>query len=162
MYTVKYAERRPGLDKSCIILYYPLISMYNQRFKKLFQTIKDGPVSQTSFWNWFLGNLAPPVSTSPLSLSPSLSLSFSGRILIRSMEAHHVYLRALASKTHTRESLMQGNPCYSSGRWWPNVDGANLLFGGFISFPRKPRYSVSILHSVFYNNTFHNLSYVSN
>ena len=136
--------------------------MYNQRYKKLFQTIKDGPVSQTSFWNWFLGNLAPPVSTSSLSLSPSLSLSFSGRILIRSMEAHHVYLRALASKTHTRESLMQGNPCYSSGRWWPNVDGANLLFGGFISFPRKPRYSVSILHSVFYNNTFHNLSYVSN
>ena len=95
-----------------------------------------------------------PLCQFSLSLSPSLSLSFSGRILIRSMEAHHVYLRALASKTHTRESLMQGNPCYSSGRWWPNVDGANLLFGGFISFPCKPRYSVSILHSVFYNNTF--------
>ena len=51
-----------------IILYYPLISMYNQKYKKLSQTIKDGPVFQTSFSNWFLGNLAPPMSTLSLFL----------------------------------------------------------------------------------------------
>ena len=127
VYTVKYAERRPGLDKSCIILYYPLISMYNQRFKKIFQTIMDGPVSQTSFSNWFLGNLATAVSTSSLSLSPSPSLSFSGRIPIYSMEAHDFYLLAVYSKTHVRESPRQGTFCYSSGRQWPNVDDVNQL-----------------------------------
>ena len=44
-----------------------------KKYKKPFQTIKDGPVSQTSFSNWFLGNLAPPVS---LSFSLSLPLLF--------------------------------------------------------------------------------------
>ena len=38
VYTTKYAERKPGLDKSqgcwcCIILYYPLISMYKKKKK---------------------------------------------------------------------------------------------------------------------------------
>ena len=135
--------------------------MYKIRYKKPLQTIKDGPVSQPSFLNWFLGILAPPLSNFSLSLSPSPSLSFSGRIPIWSVEAHHVYLSALASKTHTRESLMQGNPCYSSGRWWPNVDGANLLFGGFISFPRKPSYSASFLHQFSYY-TFLISLYISN
>ena len=119
MYTTRYAERKPGLNKSqgcwqCIILYYPLISMYNQKYKKPFWTIKDGPVSQSSFWNWFLGNLAPPVSTS-LFLSPSPSLSFSGWIPFWSMEAHHVYLLALASKTHTRRSPRWGTLCPQVG-----------------------------------------------
>ena len=61
----RFAERKPGLDKGqgcwpCITLCYPLISMYNQKYKKLSWTIKDGPVSQISFSNWFLRNLAPP------------------------------------------------------------------------------------------------------
>ena len=78
VYTARYVERKPGLNKSqgcwcCIILFYPWISMYNQKYKKPFWTIKDGPVSQTSFSNWFLGNLAPPVS---LSFSLSLRLLF--------------------------------------------------------------------------------------
>ena len=29
----------------CIILYYPLISMYNQKYKMPFQTIEEGPVT---------------------------------------------------------------------------------------------------------------------
>ena len=38
-----------------------------------------GPVSQTSFLDWFLGNLAAPVSNLSLSLPlPPPSLSFSG------------------------------------------------------------------------------------
>ena len=41
------------------------IDLYVQkRYKKPLQTIKDGPVSQTSFSNWFLGNLAPLMSNS--------------------------------------------------------------------------------------------------
>ena len=43
---------------------------------------------------------------STLSLSPSPSLSFSGRIPIYSMEAHDFYLLAVYSKTHVRESLV--------------------------------------------------------
>ena len=35
---------------------------------------------------------------------------------------------------------------YSNGCQWPNVDGANLLSRGFISYPRKPSYSASFLH----------------
>ena len=50
VYTTKYAERKPGLDKSegcrhCIILYYPLMSMYIKRYKRPFWTIEDGPVT---------------------------------------------------------------------------------------------------------------------
>ena len=50
VYTTRYAERKPGLDKSqgrlcCIILYYPLMSMYKKRYKRPFWTIGDGPVA---------------------------------------------------------------------------------------------------------------------
>ena len=105
VYTARYAERKPGLNKNqgcwcCITLYYPLISMYNQKYKKLSRTIKDGTVSQTSFSNWFLGNLAPPVSTLSLSLSPSPSLSFSGW--------------PLGTLSPRRDTL-----CYSNGCRWP-------------------------------------------
>ena len=113
----RYAERKPGLDKSqgcwrCIILYYPLISMYNQKYKKLFQTIKDGPVTgKTGF---------PHVKSLflSLSLSPSPSLSFSGWIPIWGMEALRLYLLALASKIHSRGSLRRGTLHYSSGCRW--------------------------------------------
>ena len=48
-FTTGYVERKLGLDKSqgCwrfIILYYPLIFMYNQKYKKPFWTIKVGIV----------------------------------------------------------------------------------------------------------------------
>ena len=162
MHTTRYAERKPGLDKNqgcwhCIILYYPLISMYKKRYKKPLRTIKDGPVSQTSFSNWFLGNLAPPVSTLSLSLSLSPSLSFSGWIPIWSVEARQVYLLALASKTHARGSPRRGILRYSNGCRWPKVDGANLLSRGFISSPCKPSYSATIfLH---YNSFLHYFYY---
>ena len=96
VYTARYAERKPGLEKSqgcwhCITLYYPLISTYNQKYKKLSQTIKDGPVTgKTGF---------PRVV---------FSLFFSGWIPIWGVEAHHVYLLALASKTHARGSPRRG------------------------------------------------------
>ena len=48
-----------------------------------------------------------------------LILFFSGWIPIWSVEAHHVYLLALASKTHARGSPRQGTLLYSSGRRWP-------------------------------------------
>ena len=54
-----------------------------------------------------------------------------------------MYLLALASKTHAKGSLRWGTLRYSSGRRWPNVDGANLLSRGFIAFPHKPSYSAS-------------------
>ena len=70
-------------------------------------------------------------------------LPFFGWIPIWSGEAYHVYLVALASKTHAKGSLRRGTLRYSSGRRWPNVDGTNLLSRGFIGFPRKPSYSAS-------------------
>ena len=123
--------------------------MYNQKFEKPFWTIKHGPVSKTSFSNLFLGNLALPMSTSSLSLSASPSLSFSVGIPIRSRAAHHVYLLVLDSKSHARGSPRVGSLCYSSGRRWPNVNGANLLSQGFISFPSESSYSAYFLHCFF-------------
>ena len=154
VYTARYAERKPGLEKSqgcwhCITLYYPLISMYNQKYKKLSQTIKDGPVFQTSFSNWFLGNLAPPHVNS-LSLSFSLSLPLLFRLIPWYAEAHWVYLLALASKTHTRGSPRWGTLHYSSGHRWPNVDCASFLSWNFIAFPHKSSYSASFLHQFSY------------
>ena len=123
----------------CIILYYPLISMYNQKYKRPFRTIEDGPVTgKTGF---------PRVKS--LSLFPSPSLSFSGWVPIWKAEAHQVYLLALASKAHTRESLRRGTLHYSRGRQWPNVDGANLLSWGFISSLHKLSYLTSFLHWIF-------------
>ena len=72
-----------------------------------------------------LGRLVSPVST--LSLSFSLSLPLLFRLIPWSAEALRVYLLAPASKTHVRASPRQGTLRYSSGRLWPNVDGANLL-----------------------------------
>ena len=70
-------------------------------------------------------------------------LPFFGWIPIWSVEAHHVYLLALAAKIHAKGSLRRGTLWYSSGRWWPNEDGAKLLSQGFIGFPCKPSYSAS-------------------
>ena len=56
---------------------------------------------------------------STLSLSPSPSLSFSGLIHIWGVEAHHVYLFSLASKTHVRGSPRRGTLHYASGCRWP-------------------------------------------
>ena len=75
---------------------------------------------------------------------------FSGWIPIWGVEARHVYLLALASKTHARGSPRRGTLYYSNGRRWPNVDGANLSSPGFISSPHKPSYSGSFLHQFSY------------
>ena len=48
-----------------------------------------------------------------------LVLFFSGWIPIWSMEARHVYLLSLASKTHVRGSPRQGTLLYSSRHQWP-------------------------------------------
>ena len=82
---------------------------------------------RAAFQIGFLEIWLPPVSTSSLSLSPSPSLSFSGRIPIWSVVAHHVYLFEVSFKTHVRGSPRQGILCYSSGHRWPNVNGGNLL-----------------------------------
>ena len=62
-----------------------------------------------------------------LSLSFSLSLPLFFRLIPWNAEAHHVYLFALASKTHARGSPRRGTLHYSSRRLWPNVDGASFL-----------------------------------
>ena len=133
----RFAERKPGLDKGqgcwpCITLYYPLISMYNQKYKKLSWKIKDGPVSRTSFLEIWL----PPCQ---LSLSFSLSLPLLFSLIPWNAEALRVYLFARTSKTHTRGSPGRGMLHYSSGCLWPNIDGASFLSWDFISFLCKPR-----------------------
>ena len=92
----------------------------------------------------FCIRLASPMLT--LSLSFFLSLPLLFRLIPWNAEALRVYLFARASKTHARGSPRRGTFPYSSGHKWPNEDGANLLFQGFISFPRKPSYSAFFLH----------------
>ena len=62
-----------------------------------------------------------------LSLSFSLSLPLFFRLIPWNAEVPLVYLFARASKTHVRGSPRWGTLCYSSGRLWPNVDGASFL-----------------------------------
>ena len=101
--------------------------MYNQKYKKLFWSIKDGPVP---------GKIGSPVSS-------FLSYSIFWLIPIWGIEASHVYLFAWASKTHARGSPRWGTLCYSSGRLWPYVDGPSPLSRGFIGFLCKPRNTAS-------------------
>ena len=72
----------------------------------------------------------PPVDS--FSLSLSLPLLF--RLIPWNAEAHRVYLLAPASETHGRGSPRRGTLCYSSGRLWPNVDGASSLSGTLLVF----------------------------
>ena len=90
------------------------------------------------FWKIVFGVLHPCWASPCRSFLP-----FFGWIPIWGVEARHVYLLALAAKIHAKGSLRRGTLRYSSGRRWPNVDGANLLSRGFIGFPRKPSYSAS-------------------
>ena len=85
--------------------------MYNQKYKKLFWTIKDGPVP---------GKTGSPVSS-------FLSYSIFWLIPVWGIKAIHVYLFAWASKTHTRGSPRQDTLHYSSVCLWPNIDGASVL-----------------------------------
>ena len=130
-----------------IILCYPLISMFYQKYKRPSEQWMRrpgaggqflGPASRTSLSAWFLGTLAPPVFFSLfLLLYLSFSLLFtitSGWISTWSAEARQVYLLALAVKTRTKGSLRRGTLRYSSGRRWPNVDGANSLSGILLAF----------------------------
>ena len=61
-----------------IILCYPLISIFYQKYKGLLNNKGWGqllgPVSRTSLSAWFLGTLAPPVSFSLFFFSPFPSL----------------------------------------------------------------------------------------
>ena len=74
----------------------------------------------------FLHKLGLPHVNS-FSLSFSLTLPLFFRLIPWNTEALHVYLFARASKTHMREGPRQGTLRYSSGRLWPNVDGASFL-----------------------------------
>ena len=133
LYTGRYAKGKPGLNKGqdwcpCIILHIPLFLYVQLGVYKLILKIKS----------WVLHRCwAPPCHS---------FLPFSSWIPIWSLEALQVYLLALASKIHARGSPRRGTLRYSSGHQWPNVDGANLLSRGFISFPSKPSYSASFLH----------------
>ena len=69
----------------------------------------------------------------------SLSLSLSLPLLFRlnshlCVESGHVYLLALASKTHVKGSPRQGILCYSNRHRWPNVDGANFFLEVLLVF----------------------------
>ena len=75
----------------------------------------------------FLHKLGLPHVDSSLSPSPSLSLPLLFRLIPWNTEALCVYLFARASKTHVRGSPRWGTLHYSSGRLWPNVDGASFL-----------------------------------
>ena len=94
--------------------------MYKKRYKKPLRTIKDGPVSQTSFSNWFLGNLAPPVSNLSFSLSFSLSLPllFWLNSQLEGGGSPHL-LTCPGKKPLERGSPRRGTLRYSSGHWWP-------------------------------------------
>ena len=85
----------------------------------------------------FLHKLGLP-SDDSLSLSFSFSLPLLFRLIPWNMEAHQVYLFALASKTHERGSPRWGTLRYSSRHRWPNVDGASSLSWNVIGFPSKP------------------------
>ena len=131
LYTGGYAKRKPCLNEGqdccpCITLHIPLF-LYVQL--GVYKLILKNKVFGVLHRCW-------------ASLCYSF-LPFFGWIHIWSGEAHHVYLLALAAKIHAKGSLRRGTLRYSSGRRWPNVDGANLLSRGFIGFPRKPSYSAS-------------------
>ena len=142
MYTTRYAERKPGLNKSegcwcCIILYYPLISMYKKRYKRPFWTTEEGPV---------IGNTGFPCvffSYSVFWLNSHLGA-----------EARHVYLLAPSSKICERGSPRRGTLRYSNGCWWPNVDSANSLSWSFIGIPRKLSYSAFFSPLIFPTTLF--------
>ena len=101
--------------------------MYNQKYKKLFWTIKDGPVP---------GKIGSPVSS-------FLSYSIFWLIPIWGIEASRVYLFAWASKIHVRGSPRWGTLRYSSGHLWPYIDSSSPLSRGFIGFLCKPRNTAS-------------------
>ena len=127
LYMGRYAKRKPGLNEGqdccpCIAPQFHYFFMDNLGYISCFGTCSCG--SGTDAW-------LPHIVFSP----------FSGWIPIWSVEAHQVYLFALASKTCVKGSLRRGILWYSSGCRWSNVDGANLLSRGFIGFPHKPSYS---------------------
>ena len=99
----------------------------------------------------FCTSLASPMST--LSLSFSLSLPLFFRLIPWNAEALRVYLFARASKTHARGSPRRSTLCYSSGRLWPNIDGASFLSWDLISFPYKPR-NISLFSPLFFTTFF--------
>ena len=97
--------------------------MYKQKHKKNLWTIEGGPVTgKTCF---------PRVKSLSLSLSLPLLFRLNSHLC---MEAGHVYLLALASKTHAKGSPRWGILRYSNGHQWPNVDGANLFLKVLLVF----------------------------
>ena len=93
-----------------------------------------------------LERLVSPVSNLSLFLSFSLSLPLLFRLIPMNVEAHRVYLFALASKTDARESPRRGTLRYPSGCRRPNVDGTSSLSWNFIGLLCKPSCSASFLH----------------
>ena len=132
----RYSKRKPGLNEGqdccpCMTLHIPLFLYVQLGVYKVILKITS----------WVLHRCwAPPCH---------FLLPFSSWIPIWSVEARHVYLLALASRIHARGSPRWGTLCYSSGCRRPNVDGANLLSWGFISFLCKPSYSASFSPPIF-------------
>ena len=97
--------------------------MYKQKYKKNLGTIEGGSVmGKTDF---------PHVKSLSLSLSLPLLFRLNSHLCV---ESGHVYLLALASKTHVKGSPRQGILCYSNRHRWPNVDGANFFLEVLLVF----------------------------
>ena len=90
------------------------------------------------------------------SFSCSFSLPLLFRLIPWNAEAHRVYLLAWASKTHARGSPRQGTLRYSSGRLWPNIDGASSLSGTLLVFHvnqvNQPLFSTHFPTTLFFPN----------
>ena len=127
LYTGRYAKRKPGLNEGqdccpCIAPQFHYFFMDNLGYISCFGTCSCG--SGTDAW-------LPHIVFSP----------FSGWIPIWSVEAHHVYLFALASKTHVRGAPFTIQAGAGGLRRW-----CKPLSRSFIGSLRKPSYSASFLH----------------
>ena len=159
MYTARYAERKPGLDKGqgcwpCMTLYYPLLSMYKKGIKAFLEN--KGRTSFSEIW---------------LPLCLLFFFSFSGSIPIWNIEAHHVltylytYLPELLrpmweGAQDEAPSAIQAGTCGLS-RWCkPLVLGLYLAF--YVNQGIQPLFLLYFLSSLSLHYSFLISLYISN